>query len=223
MADTSGKAARRPVSTVAAGVALILIALVLDFVLQRHGFLSLDDSKGRQTAILLIFPLSLFFVFSTGVIVAVFAGNRSFRWILIVGIGCSIPLTVLYAFFVFGEQALDSGADHFGDCGGLEQTAISSNVIPDPRPHFPPNVGCGTQKRGMFLTPYNELTLWGVKDRAAQQRVLDRLDEYRRRAHTHRVQVVFIEERNMLVQPRGNGVTSITRQPEKVIRIVNIG
>jgi hypothetical protein len=75
----------------------------------------------------------------------------------------------------------------------------------------------------MFLTPYNELTLWGVKDRAAQQRVLDRLDEYRRRAHTHRVQVVFIEERNMLVQPRGNGVTSITRQPEKVIRIVNIG
>lgn len=227
MEVSPGNSVHRPVSTVAAGVALIVIALILDYVLQRHGFFRLIDSTYRQISILLVFPALLFFVFSTGVIVAVFAGGRSLKWILKVAIGCSIPLTVLYAIFVFGLQALQSGSDSLGECGGVYDAAISSHVIP--KSDFFPGyaVGCGTQKRGIFLRPYDAVVLWGVKDPVAQQQVLDRLKNYHQQAHTHRIQVAFIEE--WKGHPRAhngyriNDYIRLARaDPEKLLRVVNI-
>lgn len=227
MADTSENSAHRPVSTVAAGVALIVIALTLDYVLQRHGFFRLFDSTYRQISIVLVFPAILLFVFSTGVIVAVFGGGRALQWILKVAIGCSIPLTVLYAIFVFGVQALESGSDSLGECGGVYDAAISSHVLPKSNSFPGYFVSCGTQKRGMFLRPYDAVLIWGVKDLAAQQQVLDRLKDYHQIARTHRIQVAFIEEWKPLPKAHnGYRIKDYVRlrraDPEKLLRVINI-
>ena len=74
----------------------------------------------------------------------------------------------------------------------------------------------------MFLARYNRVTVWGVKDPSAQQRVIEALRKYYREAHCHRLQVIFMDDENWTgADPRGPGV--VIRGPERMIRVVNIG
>jgi hypothetical protein len=136
-----------------------------------------------------------------------------------------IPLTAAYALFAFAMQFLQTGADRLGECiGGLNQAAVSSNVIPESksRPGHPA-VGCAVERRGIFLSFYNVIQVEGVTDAAAQQLLLDRVAEYYRQAHTHPVQVMFYDREIWSVREWKNGTISRSGRPGKLIRVVNIG
>jgi hypothetical protein len=121
-------------------------------------------------------------------------------------------------------QFIQTGADRLGECPGLYQAASSANVIPDSKVRpGQPAVGCGVERRGIFLSYYNDVSVYGVTDPTAQQSVLDRIGEHYRQAHTHPVQVVFFERENWSVRQGSNGATFGSRGPEKLIRVVNIG
>lgn len=84
-------------------------------------------------------------------------------------------------------------------------------------------VGCGVERRGILLSFYNDMSVYGVTDLAAQQRVLERVAEHYRQAHTHPVQVMFYEEENWSVRQGKNGVTFGSRGSEKLIRVASVG
>jgi hypothetical protein len=106
----------------------------------------------------------------------------------------------------------------------LKQAAVSSNVIPESkwRPHHPA-IGCGLERRGIFLSYYNEISVDGVTDAAAQQLVLDRIRDHYRQTHIHPVQVMFYENENWSVRKGKHGGTFGSGSPGKLIRVVNIG
>jgi hypothetical protein len=74
----------------------------------------------------------------------------------------------------------------------LDSAASSSNVIPASKV-WPGHaaVGSGVERRGIPLSFYNDMAVYGVTDPTAQQRVLERVAEHYRQAHTHPVQVMF--------------------------------
>src|SRR5208283_1534415 len=86
-----------------------------------------------------------------------------------------------------------------------------------------PALGCEVERRGMFLSHYNSVGVHGVTGAAAQQRIVDNLTEYYRRAHTHPVRVMFYEKESWTVRQGRNGATFGTGTPSKLIRVVNIG
>lgn len=118
-------------------------------------------------------------------------------------------------------QFIQPGADRLGECPGLDEAAASSNAIPKSksRPDHPA-LGCAVERRGIFLSYYNDMSVHGVT--AAQRIVLDKVAEYYRHLHTHPVQVRFYEEENWSMRP-SNGATLDSRGPEKLIRVANIG
>jgi len=143
---------------------------------------------------------------------------------LLYAVAMAIPATVLYTLFAFAMQFVATGADRLSECAGLDQAASITNVIPESkvRPGFPA-VGCAVERRGIFLSYYNDILVYGVTDPAAQQSVLDGIDQHYRQAHTHPVQVMFFERENWTVRQGRNGATFGSRGPEKLIRVANIG
>lgn len=146
---------------------------------------------------------------------------RQLRWYVF---PVAVPLTALYTLFFFSMQFIATGADRLGECPGLDQAASSSNVIPESkqRPGHPA-VGCAVERRGMFLSCYNDVIVLGVTDAAVQDRVLGALAAQFRQAHTHPVQVVFYERENWTTRLLQNGRTfGTSRGPNRIERIVNI-
>ena len=113
-----------------------------------------------------------------------------------VSFGMAIPLTVLYSLFFFAMQFIQTGADRLGECAGLDQAASSSRVIPmsNVMPGYAA-VGCGVERRGIFLAFYNDMYVYGVTDTAAQEQVLESMAEHYRQARTHPVRVMFTKKK----------------------------
>ena len=63
----------------------------------------------------------------------------------------------------------------------------------------------------MFLSYYNSVGVHGVTEPAAQQRIVDNLTGYYRRAHTHPVRLMFYEKENWTSRLGKNGATSGSR------------
>jgi hypothetical protein len=203
--------------TVAIGLLLLATGLILNYLFERHNlFVSWGD---------LFYPTLCFFLFLTGVVLLIGGMiTGSIRRLFPYAFAIVVPLTILFIGFYGGMQFIATGADRLGECPGLDQAAANSNLIPESkwRPGQPA-VGCGVERRGMFLSYYNTVGVYGVTEAAAQQRVVDNMTEYYRRAHTHPVLVMFYEKENWTVRVGKNGVSMGSRGPEKLIRVVNIG
>jgi len=203
--------------TVGTGVLLLATGMILNYLFERHSFFGARDDLG--------YPVLCFFLSLTGAAVLVGGLVRSrIKQLLYFAFPTVVSLAILYICFYFGMQFLQTGADRLGECPGLDQAAASTNVIPESlsRPGNPA-VGCGVERRGMFLSYYNVVGIYGVTEAAAQQRVLASLTDYYRRAHTHPVRVMLYEKENWTVRQGRNGVTFGSGGPERLIRVVNIG
>lgn len=212
---------------VISGLLLLVSGPALNFIFERYNiFAFLEDPAYRVSWLDLLYPPICVFLFLNGIVLTVGAATRraAGRRLLGYALAIVVPVTLFYVLFSFGMQFIQTGADRLGECPGLDQAASSSNVIPEAewRPGHSA-VSCGVERRGVFLSYYNDLRVYGVADRAAQQRVLDRLAEYRRQANTHPVQVMFYESANWSVRQGQNGPILRSGRPGKLIRLVNIG
>ncbi|MGA8439739.1 MAG: hypothetical protein WB762_19310 [Candidatus Sulfotelmatobacter sp.] len=224
MTGSTGDAKLR---TVTAGIVLLAGGLTINYLLERYNVFKVwENSRYPISWADLFYPPLCVFLSLTGIALGV--GGAIYRLpsrvLLRHALKIVIPLTLGYILFAFAMQFVATGADRLGECPGLDQAASSSNVIPESkwRPGHPA-VGCAIQRRGMFLSYYNDIGVYGVTDAVAQQLVLDRVAEHFRQAQTHPVQVVFYDMENVSVRQLQNGATLSTGGRSKLIRVVNIG
>jgi hypothetical protein len=214
-------------NTVLIGLLLLGSGLGLNYLFEHIGIFRVwENSPYEVSALDGIYPPVCVFLSLTGIALVVGGAmsRAAIRRLLRQAFVIVIPLTILYAVLTFGIHFVMTGADRLGECPGLDQAAVSSNEIPESKviPGHPA-VGCGVERRGIFLSRYDNLAVFGVTDVAAQQRVLDGVAEQIRQAHTHPVQVMFYESENWSVHKLDNGRTFGSRGPRKLIRVVNIG
>lgn len=204
-----------------AGLLLLASGLGTNYLLERHNVFKLwENSRYPVSWSDAFYPPLCVLLATTGILLLVGGIMRRF-W---VAFGVAIPLTVLYSLFFFGIQFVQTGADRLGECPGLDQAARDSHLIPLSK--VTPGsvaVGCGVERRGVFLAFYNDMSVYGVTDTAAQEHVLEGIAEHYRQAHTHPVRVRFYEEENWSVRQGKNGVTFGSRGPEKLIRVASVG
>jgi hypothetical protein len=209
------------------GLLLLATGPAPNYLFERHNIFKLwENSPYPVSWADFFYPPVCLFLFLTGLVLAVGGAARrtDIRRLRPYVFAIVIPLTILYTLFSFGMQFVASGADRLGECPRLDQAAASSNVIPESKvTPGRPAVGCGVQRRGIFLSSYNDIAVFGVTDSGEQQRVLDEVAEQLRQAHTHPVQVMFYEKENWSVHKLENGRTLGSRGPQKLIRIANIG
>jgi len=208
------------------GVLLLAGGLILNYLFERHNVFAVWVNSPYPVSWLDgLYPPLCVFLSLTGVVLAVGGATRgiAIRGLVRYALAIAVPLTVVYTLFVFAMQFIQTGADRLGECPGLDQAASRSNVIPASKV-WPGHaaVGCGVERRGILLSFYNDMSVYGVTDAAAQQRVLERIAEHYRQAHTHPVQVMFYEEENWSVRQGKNG-TFGSRGPEKLIRVASVG
>lgn len=200
---------------------------ILSYFLDRHNFFKVwENSPAPISWADIVYPPVCAFISLIGVVLAIagLIGRKSVRASMPYAYAVAVPVTLVYTFFVFGMQSITSGADRLGECPGLDGAAVSSNAIPES--HARPgdlDIGCGVERRGLFLLDYNDITVAGVTDPTAQQKILDKITEYYRQEHTHPVQVIFRETGTWTVGQGKNGVTFGTGHPGKLIRIANVG
>jgi hypothetical protein len=227
MADALTNGNRSQGNPIAIGVLLLASGLALNYLFERKNIFKVWENSRYAISWADVFypPLCVFLSLAGIVLVVGGAISRTrIRRLLTHAFAIVIPLTVLYTLFSFAMQFIQTGADRLGECPGLDQAAASSNVIPESEvTPGRPAVGCGVERRGIFLSYYNDMAVFGVTDAAEQQRVLDEVAEQLRQAHTHPVQVMFYEKENWSVHKLENGRTFGSRGPQKLIRIVNIG
>ncbi len=209
------------------GLLLLAGGLGLNYLFERHNVFKIwENSPYPLSWADAFYPPFCVFLSLTGVVLVIGAA-MSYTTILKLlwhALAIALPLTILHTLFTFGVQFVASGADRLGECTGFDQAAASSNVIPESKVRpGQPAAGCAVERRGMFLSYYNDVFVYGVTDKAEQQRVLDAVAEHFRQAHTHPVQVTFYEKENWSVRKLENGRTLGSRGPQKLIRIVNIG
>jgi len=218
---TSATGHRGDRQTVLAGLLLLASGLGANYLLERHNVFKLWEQSRYQISWSDAFypPLCVFLAIA-GILLLVGGGKRGFWG----AVGVAIPLTVIYSLFFFAMQFVQTGADRLGECPGLDQAASSSHVIPmsKVRPGYLA-VGCGVERRGIFLAFYNDMSVYGVTDKAAQEHVLESIAAHYRQAHTHPVRVMFYEEENWSVRQGKNGVTFGSRGPEKLLRVASVG
>jgi hypothetical protein len=213
-------------NTVIIGILLLVSGLTLNYLFERHNVLAVWENSDYPVAWAdLFYPPLCVFLSLTGIVLVVGGGIRrtTIRRLLRYAFAIVMPITVLYTLFSFAVQSIQTGSDRLGECPGLDQAASSSKVIPEAewRPGHPA-VACGVERRGIFLSYYNHVWVYGVTDAAMQQRVLDGIAEHFRRAHTHPVQVMFYEKENWSVREARNGASGSGGRG-KLIRVVNIG
>ncbi len=227
MVGTTIRGSHSSGNTMMLGVLMLGGGLALNYVLEHHNiFKILENSPYSISWADIFYPPLCVFLSLTGVfLVGAGAIRRTpTRTLLKNTLVIAIPLTILYTLFVFAVQFIQTGADRLGECPGFKQAASSTNVIPESksRPGHSA-VGCSVQRRGIFLSYYNDMSVYGVTDPEAQQRILDKVAEHFRQARTHPVQVIFYENENWSVRQGENGVTFEAGGPSKPIRVVNIG
>src|SRR5215472_7560652 len=212
------------------GVILVAAGFLGNYMLEhrtflRPGILSPRGYLGAWPDLLL--PSLGFFLTVSGVILLAIGVKRlvlpgTGQWRFWPAFLLAALLTIPYGFFSFGMQFVATGADRLGECSGLDQAANASGEIADSLA-FPdrPAIGCAVNRYGMFLSYYNDLSVYGVAHPAAQERVVQNLREYRKHTYTHPVHIAFYEKENWTswYNPR-NGVAGGQRRPEKLLRIV---
>jgi hypothetical protein len=212
-------------NTIVVGVLLLAGGLILNYLFERHNPFKVWENSTYPIswADLFYAPLCVFLSL-TGIVVVAGAMRRiAIPRLRRRVFATVIPLTISYILFSFAMQFIATGADRLGECSGIVEAASSSNVIPESRRRpGHPAVGCGVQRRGIFLSFYNDIAVVGVTDEAAQQRVVDDIAEYYRRAHTHPVQVRFYEKEIWSTRQLKNGAFG-SGGPSNLIRVVNIG
>lgn len=216
---------RRKTSLVV-GAALLVGGLLLDYLLERHNvFKVLENSPYPISLSDIVYPPICLLLALSGLVLLLAGslGNNTFRGTFASAVAISIPITVLYSAFVFGMQFIATGADRLGECPGLDEAAVGSNVIPESLWRKGPAMGCGVERRGIFLSPYNDIAVYGVTEKIDQKRVLDKLSDRYRSAHTHPVQVRFFEKENVFTRRGTNGAVFLKAGPVKLVRVVNIG
>ncbi len=200
---------------------------MMNYLLERHNILKTWEGSPYPVSWADVFYPPLCVLLSlTGVVLMVGGamGRAAAPRLLLYACAYVFPLTILYTLFAFGMQFISTGADRLGECPGLERAAASSNVIPESKwRQGRPALGCGAERRGVFLTYYNSVGIYGVTDASAQQRIIDKLAEYCRRTPTHGVRVMFYEEEHWTVRQGKNGATFGSGTPSKLVRVVNIG
>lgn len=227
MSESSTNNSRIDRTAVAIGLALFVGGIALNYFLERHNTFKLWENSDYPISWAdLLYPPICVLLCLTGIVLFLngafcnYHFLRSLRSSVIVAL---LP-TALYAAFVFGMQFIATGADRLGECPGLDQAAASSGVIPESlwMPHHPA-VGCGVERRGIFLSYYNDIAVIGVTDAGDQQHVLDAIARQHRDAHTHPVQVSFLDKQYVSTREGARGVTLRTRTgPSKLLRIANI-
>lgn len=227
MAGTIGNAIDSKRDAVLIGSLLLVGGLVLNYLFERHNVIKVwENSRYPISWADLFYPPLCVFLSLTGIVLVVGGAisSTTIRRLLRHAFVIVIPSTILYTLFSFAMQFVASGADRLGECPGLDQAAASSNVIPESKVTAGhPAVGCAVERRGIFLSYYNDMFVYGVTNTAEQQLVLDGVAEHFRQAHTHPVQVTFYERENWSIRKLENGTTFGSRGPEKLIRVVNIG
>jgi hypothetical protein len=211
---------------VAGGASLLVGGIVLDFVLERYNvFKLLENSPYPISWADVFYPPVYVLLCLTGILLSLGGPfHRNTTWgSLGYSTAMALPLTVLYTIFFVAIQFVATGADRLGECPGLDQAATKSGVIPESQWRGQAAVGCGVERRGMFLSYYNDMTVYGVTDTEAQQSVLDEVAKQQREAHTHAMQVSFFEKENVSTRKESNGVIFQKAAPVKLIRVVNIG
>jgi hypothetical protein len=213
-------------TVMASGLLLLIAGLILNYIFERHNIFKLWENSPLPISWADFFDPPICVLLTLTGIVLTLAGalrqntiRRSFTYALVI----AFPLTVLYTIFAFGMQFIATGADRLGECPGLDEAAASSNVIPESKwgtNH--PAVGCAVERRGMFLSYYNDLGVYGVTDAVSQQHILDKLIEHYQQAHTHPVQVRFFEKENISIREGRNGAVFRSAGPVKLIRVVNV-
>jgi hypothetical protein len=208
------------------GLTLLVSGPIINYLLERHNIFKVWENSAYPISWSDVFyPPLCVFLSLTGMVLAVGGAisRTTIRKLRPYALAIVIPLTLAYTLFTFAMQFIATGADRLGECPGLDQAAASSSVIP--KSEWRPShlaVGCGVERRGIFLSSYNDIWVYGVTESAAQQRVLDRVAEHFRQARTHPVQVVFLEKENWTVRQGKNGATFGSGRPSKLIRIVTI-
>ncbi len=212
---------------VMAGLLLLIAGLALNYIFERHDIFKLWENSPLPISWAdFFYPPICVLLTLTGIFLILGGALRPDtirRWFTYAFV-LALPLTVLYTLFAFGMQFIATGADRLGECPGLDEAAASSKVIPESKwGENHPAVGCAVERRGMFLSYYNDLGVYGVTDAVAQQRILDKLTAHYQQAHTHPVQVRFFEKENVSVREGRNGAVFRLAGPVKLIRVVNIG
>jgi hypothetical protein len=158
---TSGsRSNRNPIIII--GLLLLASGLALNYLSERHNVFTIwENSAYPVSGLDVLYPPLCVFLSLTGIVLVVGGVIRrtTVRRLRSYVFAIVIPLTVLYALFSFGMQFIATGADRLGECPGLVQAAASSNVIPESqwRPGHQPAVGCGVERRGIFLSYYNDI------------------------------------------------------------------
>lgn len=212
--------------TVVLGLFFILAGLILNYALERHNPIKLwENSPYPISWADAFYPPICVFLSLTGLLLALqgaFSGRTERAWWTSAAV--AITATVLYTMFMFGMQFVSSGADRLGECPDIDLAANKSHLIPQSKWTIRRTaVGCAVERRGMFLSYYNDVEVSGVTDPAAQQRILDDLKEHFRDARTHPIQVRFFEQENVTTTYAKNGATFQKAGPVKLIRVANIG
>jgi hypothetical protein len=222
---TNGKG--RHWETLKTGIVLLASGFILNYLFERHNIFKVWENSQYPISLADCFypPLCVLLALTGAVSIVLAVLRTTIQRSVLYSFAVAFPLTILYTLFAFSMQFIATGADRLGECDGVVQAASTSNVIPESkRSPGHPAVGCSVERRGMFLSYYNDIWVYGVTDLAAQQRVLDGIAERFRQAHTHPVQVTFRGEENWTVRQSKNGKATFgSGGPTKLIRIANIG
>ncbi len=224
---TANGQTNKRVEVVAIGPLLVIVGLGLNYVLERHNIFKLWENSDYPISWAdFFYPPICVLLCRTGIVLGLGgAFHRNIIWRSVAySAAMALPLTVLYAMFTLGMQFVATGADRLGECPGLDEVAAHTNVIPESlwREGYPA-VGCAVERRGIFLSYYNDMAIFGVTDAQTQQSILDKVSKHYRQAHTHPVQVRFLDKENVSVREGSRGTVATKTGPSKLLRVVNIG
>ena len=187
-----------------AGILLVAGSLI-NFFVERHSFLrvgvvSLPHHFGGWGDF--VFPMIAIWLTSSGAVLLIVSlvprrTQRAFGVDLFLALLISAPLTLFYGTYFMTVQFFQTGSDSYGDCSGLENIAASETEIPASL-SMPgrPAVGCRVERYGMFLWPFNSLTIYGVTQPAAQKGIVESIRKYRRDQNIFPVRIMFYEKEN---------------------------
>jgi hypothetical protein len=202
-------------TTVRIAALLLVIGFLLDYVALQQSFGKWPD---------LFFPSAAFLFVSTGVTLFFFglganSVRRGLQKSLMMSLLISIPLSSVHAIYYAVFKMVETGADRYAQCSHLIEEANATGVIPEfPAQAGQPALGCAVERYGMFLMPYDVLSVYGVTGWAEQARLLQSLSNYRSADATLPIRVKFYEHYNW-IQHQGWGERG---QPERLLRVVYV-
>lgn len=216
------------------GVFLICCGFLVNYLSESRAFLNpgpVTPGSDVGTWPDIILPNLAFFLVISGVVLFAIGVKRyvlpgSSQWRFWPAFLVAILLTVPYGASYLATQFIASGNDQLGECPGLVQSVASSGVVTE-RFVQPPRglaISCGNYKYGMFLSTFNDISIYGVTSFAAQERVLKVLRAYRRKTYTHPLHVAFYKKENWspLRLDTAGRPWGGQRGPEDLLRVVTL-